>query len=240
MKKLLIIFALSILSCFLQVFPTASAQDNKVVVIQSPKDAWELRHAETTKILRTINDPKSTKDQLDKAIRELDARLTEAEQGRLTPIETMELLGVFYVPKELQNKEPNYALLFRLIATQATLGWYDALRYTDESGRAEIVNNVSFFRLAFGSNAQKLTQYMKDHPEQIASAVKTGIQDAHNAINAKRINYDTQWPGAYGMTRMMCAMSNAKVCDHPPPRPTSEWPALLDQADKRVSASYIQ
>jgi len=238
MKKYITPLVLSILTCVLPALPVAHAQDNKVTVIQFPKDGWELRREETAAIIKTINDPKSTKDQLDKAIREFDARLTESEQIRLTPIETMELLGVFYVPKELKNKNPDYATLLKVITTQATLGWYDALRYTDESGREEIANHASFFSLAFGANRQYFLQYMKDYPEQTAAAVKAGIQNARNMIKAKHNNYDEQWPSAYGMARMKCVVANAKVCEHPTPRPISEWPALLDQADKKVSAFY--
>lgn len=218
--------------------PSAAHAQSKIVQVQAPQDAWQVRNERTQAIIKLIRDQKATPAQHAKALREFDATLTAAEKGELTPIETMELFGVFYVPKELQKKSPDIDLLLETIATQATLGWYDALRFADESGRVEIVNNESFFLLPFDRDAQVFIQFMKDHPDQAAAAVKAGIQHAREKIESNDIRYDTHWAASYGMLRMQCALRNARTCEKPKPQPVSEWPALLDQAAQRVSSYY--
>lgn len=218
--------------------PSAAQARNKVVVVQAPYDAWQLRSLETQKIIEIIRDPKAVEAQHTKAVNEFDARLTASEKGELTPIETMELLGLFYVPKELQNKPPNMDSTLRIIAAQATLGWYDALRFADDSGRAEIVNNEAFFTLPIQDNAAVFIQFMKNHPEEAAAAVNSGIQDARDKISANKIIYDQQWPASYGLLRTECGLKHAKICEKPKPAATIEWPALLEQAAQKVSGFY--
>jgi hypothetical protein len=237
MKKHIASLVLGVLFGVLAIPLAAHAQD-KVVQVQSPQDAWQVRRAQTRAIIKVIGDQNANPAQHASAMHDFDARLTAAEKGELTPIEIMDLFRVFYVPKELQNQPPHFDTMLRIIATQATLGWYDALRFADASGRAEISNNEAFFTLAFGENTQDFVQFMKDQPEQAAAAVKAGIQDAHNKIKANSISYDPHWPASYGMLRMQCALQNAKTCERPKPQPASEWPALLDQADQRVSTFY--
>lgn len=215
----------------------AHAQD-KIISVQTLQDAWQVRRAETRAFVRAIGDEKATPVQNDSALRGIDARLTAAEKGELTPMETMELFQLFYTPEALQQKPPRFDTLLRIIATQATLGWYDALRFADDSGRAEISNNEAFFTLAFSRNIPDFVRFMKAQPEQAAAAVQTGIQDARNKIAAGRVHYDPTWPASYGMLRMQCAMNNAKTCEGPAPRAAGEWPALLDQAAQRVGTVY--
>jgi hypothetical protein len=138
----------------------------------------------------------------------------------------------------VQKKPPNIEQLLEMIAGQATLGWYDALRFADASGRAEIVNNEAFFTLPFDNNIQVFSQFIKDHPEQAAAWVKAGIHYAREKIKANSIGYDQYWPASYGLLRMQCGLKNAKTCEVPKPQPASEWPALLDQAAQKVSDFY--
>lgn len=218
--------------------PSATHAQSKVVQVQAPQDAWQIRSERTQAIIKVIRDQKATPAEHAKALREFDATLTAAEKGELTPIETMELFGVFYVPKELQKKSPDIGLLLETIATQATLGWYDALRFADKSGRAEIANNQAFFALPFDQDAQVVIQFMKDHPDQAAAAVEIGIQYAREKIKSNDIHYDTHWAASYGLVRMQCALRNAKTCEKPEPQPVDRWPALFDQAAQRVSSYY--
>jgi len=218
--------------------PSSTHAQGKVAQVQVPQDAWQVRSERTHAIIKVIRDPNATPAEHAKALREFDATLTAAEKGELTPIETMELFGVFYVPKELQKKSPDVGLLLASIATQATLGWYDALRFADKSGRAEITNNEAFFTLPFDQNAQVFIQFMKSHPSQAAAAVKIGIQYAREKVGANDIHYDTRWAASYGLLRMQCALQNSKTCEKPKPRPVSEWPALFDQAAQRVNSYY--
>ncbi len=218
--------------------PHAAHAQGKVVQVQAPQDPWQVRRAETRAMMKVIGDSNASQAQRASAMHDFDARLTAAEKGQLTPVESMELLRVFYIPKEFQSKPPRIDTMLRAVAMQATLGWYDALRFADASGRAEIVDNEAFFTQAFGDNTQDFLQFMKDQPEQAAAAVKAGVQDARDKIKANDIGYDPHWPASYGMLRMECAMQNAKTCENPKPQPTSAWPGLLDQADQRVSSFY--
>lgn len=215
----------------------AHAQD-KIVGVQTLHDAWQVRRAETRAFITAIGDEKATQAQHASALRGFDARLTASENGKLTPIETMEIFQVFYVPKELQKNLPRFDAMLRIIAAQATMGWYDALRFADDSGRAEISNNEVFFTLAFDKSIRDFVRFMKEQPDQTAAAVNAGIQDARDKIAAKHINYDPTWPASYGMLRMQCAVTNAKTCERPIPHPAGEWPALLDQSAQRVSTIY--
>lgn len=218
--------------------PFAAHAQGKVVQVQAPQDAWQVRNEQTLAIIATIRDPNASPAQHSKALDEFNARLTSAEKGKLTPFETMELFGVFYIPRELQKRPPDIAKLLEIIATQAALGWYDALRFADESGRVEIANNQAFFALPFDHDAQVFIQFMKNHPDQAAMAVEAGIQYAREKIRNNDIHYDTHWAASFGMLRMQCALRNAKVCEKPKPQPVVEWPALLDQAAQRVRGYY--
>lgn len=237
MKKIISHLALGVLFS-VPMTPLAAHAQDKVIQVQTLQDAWQVRSAQTQEIINVIRDPDATQAQHANALNEFDARLTAAEKGELTPIETMALFGLFYVPKELQKESPDIDTLLKAIATQATLGWYDALRFADKRGRAEIVSNEAFFTLPFDQNTQVFVQFMKDHPEQAAAAVKAGIRYAREKIKAKSITYDQHWAASYGMLCMQCALKNAKTCEEPKPQPASEWPTQLDQADQKVSTFY--
>lgn len=174
MKRIIVNLVLGALVSTL-VMPLCAHAQTKIVRVQTAKDAWQIRMAQTQVIIRTISDPNATQAQHTEAMDEFDARLTASEKGKLTPIETMQLLGIFYVPRELEHKPPPIETLLKVIATQATLGWYDALRFADASGRAEIVDNQAFFTLALGQSAPVFIQFMKDHPDQAEAAVNAGI-----------------------------------------------------------------
>lgn len=217
--------------------PLAANAQGKVIHVQTQEDAWQVRRVETRGFINVLNDPNTSQAEKDRAFQGLDARMTAAEQGKLTPIETMELFRVFYIPEGFQKKTPIDTML-EIIAGQATLGWYDVLRFADATGREEIAFNENFFTTAFGNNAKDFVQFMKDHPAQAAAAVHSGISYARDKIKANDIHYDTHWPASYGMLRMQCMLRNAKTCEKPKPKPVSEWPALLDQAAQRVSTFY--
>jgi hypothetical protein len=218
--------------------PWVAHAKDKVVVVQTRDDAWYVRRSQLHATIAVLNEQSTSRADRGRAMDDFDARLTAAENGEYTPMETMELFRIFYVPKELLEKSPDFDMLLRITATQATLGWYDALRFTDESGRVEIENHERFFSLPFVESRKKFIQYIENHPEQAAAAVQTGIQIAFDKIKSNDIHYDTHWPTHYGMARMKCMMLNAKTCKPPEPQPENKWPVLLDQAAQRVSAYY--
>src|SRR5258708_33362509 len=100
---------------------------------------WQIRRSDFAKAMRGAQ-------AADEAARKtLDATVTEFEKRPFsrTPMENMEILGVFYVPKDGIEKS------LVIVAANAVLGWYDALRFGSESGRAEILNNEGFLKKAF-------------------------------------------------------------------------------------------
>ncbi len=110
---------------------------SETVVINMEPQSWQARRGEFARIVNNL----SVKDpQVMEAFR---AVLTEFEQKPFsrTPMENMEILGVYYVPAE--GIEP----ILTFIAANAALGWYDALRYGSASGRQEILHNEGFFKL---------------------------------------------------------------------------------------------
>jgi hypothetical protein len=186
MKKHIASLVLVLLFNALAIPLVAHAQD-EVIHVQTPKDGWQVRRAQTHTLINTLSNPNASQAEKADAMHDFDARLTAAEKGELTPIETMELLRVFYVPQELHNSPPHFDTLLRTIAAQATLGRYDALRFADASGRAEISVNESFFTMPFGDNARDFIQFVKDQPELANAAIEQGIQDARNKIKTNSI-----------------------------------------------------
>ena len=94
----------------------------KQVILNLPKQPWQERRAEFFKAVAGANkrDPA--------AIKELDGVLTEFETHPMsrTPMENMDILGAFYVPKDGVEKP------LVMIAENAALGWYDAMRFGSE------------------------------------------------------------------------------------------------------------
>lgn len=101
--------------------PLAAHAQDKIVRVQTLQDAWQVRRAETRAFITAIGNEKVTQAQQASALSGFDSRLTAAEKGELTPIETMEMFQVFYIPKELQKKPPRFDMLLRIVAAQATM-----------------------------------------------------------------------------------------------------------------------
>jgi hypothetical protein len=121
---------------------------------------WQVRRAAFQKAVAGVQhaDPGAKRD--------FDAVLTEFETRILsrTPMENVEIMGVFYLPK--QGADPALSI----IVQNLILGWYDALRYATESGRAEILSNDGFFKKAFVLGGpgvtDKATRFLEESPER--------------------------------------------------------------------------
>jgi hypothetical protein len=121
----------------------------------------------------------------------------------------------------------------------ATLGWYDALRFASLSGQAEIVNNEALFKRVFLISGKQRTneflEFAKAHPGDIQAAVDQGLALADKHRDAG--GYDRKWPTAFGLERIICAQGGD--CASPPEAPPSQWAALWDQAKLRVRSYYL-
>lgn len=121
------------------------------------------------------------------------------------------------------------------------MGWYDALRFADDSGRAEIIDNEFFFNRAYRLGGQQQIQLLSDflttQPQQAAQAVQAGIAMARNA-RARGDKYDEHWPTAYGLQRMMCGLEGKKDCPKPPAMPQAQWDGAFAKAVATVENYY--
>lgn len=200
---------------------TAAAQ-----AVEIAPQPWQVRRAEYAKTLQGVakHDPGSLKT-FDDILTEFDA----AKMNR-TPLENMEILGTYYVPREGAVKA------LPIIVQMAMLGWYDTLRFGSESGKAEI--SQSLFRLplvlAGPAATEQAVKLFNEQPAQTEQLVTQGIGFAAKFRN--KVNYDQQWPTAFGLERMICAQGGA--CDKIPSLPESQWDAAWAEAEQRVRAYY--
>ena len=176
--------------------------------------AWQRRRQESQGIitagLANPGDPS--------AHRAMDALLSDYETHVLTrtPLENLDLIGRFYLPKDGVEK------CLPVVVLNCVLGWYDALRFASESGRAEILNNERLYgRVYFlGGEAAKASvmRFAREHPERVKALVEQGIGFAEKFRNTR--NYDGQWPTAFGLGRMIEAMGGSSEQKF---LPESEW-----------------
>jgi hypothetical protein len=99
-------------------------------------EAWQTRRLQRLKVIKEGLVPNAAST----SSKAFDQMLTDFETHPFaqTPIENMDLLGLFYAPKD------GIAKALPVIVMNAALGWYDALRFGSPSGQAEIVNNEMF------------------------------------------------------------------------------------------------
>lgn len=208
--------------------PAASAAPTQAKPIQVDLQPWQQRRMEFIKTVQGLHKGDSI------ARKDFDAVLTEFETHAFsrTPMENMEILGVFYVPKDGIEKSMS------IVIANAVLGWYDALRFASESGRAEIINNEGFFKKAFvlggPDMANKAAQFLQNDPGKIAKSLAQGFSFADKFRETS--NYDRHWPSAYGLERVICASGGS--CKAPPPMPEDQWDKAWEEAKRRVTAYY--
>lgn len=216
--------------------PTVSVPENGTVVVHVEPQPWQVRRQGVMQLIKRINDSQG-KDEA--ALKEFDGVLTKFEKDMvsITPMEAMDLMHFFYVP---QDQGLHLDQTLTTVAALATLGWYDALRFADASGRAEIVNNERFFLRPFsaddGRGLKEMTAYLKRRPKEAAAAVQAGIQAARKLRG--HVHYDEDWPSAYGLLAMQCGLAGNKHCPKPTPMPEAKWDAAFDEAAARVEHYY--
>lgn len=233
----LILLALLVLGApFAQAQQPPSSHIGKTVVVDAPQDAWQKRRQQTLGWIRTFQNDKLDKTQREAAYRQFDQVLTAFDKNPfgITPMEAMDLLQLYYIPSESNMLESQLLT----VAAIATTGWYDALRFADESGRAEIVNNEEFFKRALFQRKDEFIRFLTEQPQKAAEAVSKGIALAQAIVQRKAIGYDTHWPASYGLMRMQCGLQSASTCTTPRAKPEAEWPAAWEEAAARVTRYY--
>jgi hypothetical protein len=195
--------------------------------IEVPQQPWQKRRLEQLTILKPSSSDQIQQQRLDQLLKDFDARPMSR-----TPMENMDVLGYAHTPKQGIDK------ILTVIVMNATLGWYDALRFGSESGRAEIKNNEGFFKRALVlAGKQRIDEFLaraKAHPDETKSAVEQGVTLAEKFRNSD--DYDRKWPSAYGLEKIICAQGGS--CAPPPAKPASDWPALWEEAKKVVTKYY--
>lgn len=208
--------------------PNTLATFTQAKPIRVDLQPWQQRRIEFIKTVHGVRngDPVARKD--------FDRILTDFETHAFdrTPLENMELLGVFYVPKDGIEKT------LPVVIANAVLGWYDALRFASESGRAEIINKEGFFKKAFILNGPDTTNktilFLKNNPDKVAKMLEQGFLFADKFRETS--SYDRHWPSAYGLERVICATGGS--CQAPPAIPKGQWDNAWEEAKKRVTAYY--
>jgi len=184
--------------------------------------AWEERRAGYFHLLKDVQAKNPN------ALKIYDAVLTEFEQHPMsrTPMENMDILGTFYAAKDTPDK------VIMMVALNATLGWYDAIRFGSSSGRDEIQNKEKFFVRAVGmagpAAQQRIIAFLKGPPEPIIAAVEFGQTLALKFKDTA--SYDHTWPTAYGSERL----AGVPV----PPLPEAQWPWAWQHAIEQIRSFY--
>lgn len=205
-----------------------AAAEPGVVTIKVEPQSWQARRGEFARIVNNLGGKDA------QVFKDFDAVLTEFVEKPYsrTPMENMEILGVFYVPRQ------GIEATLTHIAANAALGWYDALRYGSESGRAEILQNEGFFKLplmlAGDEIVQQTVKFFIEQPEKTAQLVQKGIAIADALKDDPR--YDHQWPSAYGLERTLCALG--AECTPPSAVPKAQWGEAWEETKARVIRYY--
>ena len=208
---------------------TTTVQAKKTETVNPDMQAWQKRRLQ---FLKTVQEVRKGNASAQKA---LNATLTEFETHPFsrTPMENMDILGVFYLPKDGVEKT------LPVIAATAVLGMYDALRFGSKSGQEEILRNEGFlkrpFLIAGNGVGKKADEFLQKNPERVSALVEQGIKLAESLRDDPR--YDHHWPSAYGLERIICAEGGS--CTPPSGLPKNQWSRAWDEARKLVIAYYI-
>ena len=200
----------------------------QVVTVPVQMQPWQVRRAAYRELAQRLRQGDFS------ASKDYDAVLTEFDTGVLarTPVENLEILGDFYIPKE--GVDPALAI----VVQDLVLGWYDALRFASESGRVEIVNNEGFFKKAFAQGGPDVTnkavKFVQGNPDRVHALVAQGISYAEKYRETN--NYDRHWPTAYGIERLLCAQGGP--CTQPTELPKEQWDRAWEEAKHRVSSYF--
>ncbi len=194
--------------------------------LQVELQPWQQRRSETMKTVQAFidGDPNAEKG--------FDALLTEFETRPFsrTPLENMEILSAFYVPRD------GFEKCMPVVILNSVLGWYDALRFASASGRAEIIHNEGFFKMAFtlGGTDSEAVNFLRNNPDKIAKSLEQGFLFAEKYRETS--DYDRHWPSSYGLEGIISALDGS--CQEIPALPKDQWDNAWEEAKQRTSAYY--
>jgi hypothetical protein len=167
------------------------------------------------------------------AQKEIGEYLAEYEKHPMakTPMENLNILGIFYVPEDGVEK------YLPTIVTNVALGWYDALRFGSESGRSEIASNRHFFKRAYILGGKKtlkeVSDFLSKNPDKVHMLVTQGLERAKKWRDTSE--YDHQWVTAFGFER---TISSTGGYNRIVPVPKEKWEECWEAAEKRVREYY--
>jgi hypothetical protein len=211
--------------------PVRDSSSFHTIFVPAELEPWQKRRKAFAETIRGVQERKTT------ALLELDQVLTDYEKNpfQRTPIESMEILGVFYIPKD--GVEPQ----FHLVVMYALLGWYDVLRFGSPSAQSELFTNERFFLKPFMLGGPRVIsealQLFKSKPERMKQQLASGIEYAEKWRD--NTDYDHEWPASYGLARMMAAM-NGKPLKSTEKMPKEQWDKAWQDAIKTVTWFYSE
>ncbi|HEX3728581.1 MAG TPA: hypothetical protein VHV47_02165 [Opitutaceae bacterium] len=136
-----------------------------------------------------------------------------------TPMENMDILGVFFIPREGAEK------WMTAVVMNAILGWYDALRFGTDAGRKVIVEDDRFFIRAFAlggtDSFKKSMDYIRGNPDKVSAAVDDAVNLATQSRD--KAAYDQHWPADF-------AGAGGKGFTLPVERWNEAWEAAVERA----------
>ncbi|CQR38248.1 hypothetical protein THICB1_70368 [Thiomonas arsenitoxydans] len=190
--------------------------------LQIEMQAWQKRREETRELFRRFLDCESTSEH------EVDALLADFESRPFwrTPLENLEILSVLHVPRE------GFAKCMQVVVANAVLGWYDALRFASESGRAEIIEKEALFKmpLTLGGRDFWAADFLQSDSMEISKALSSGFLIAEKFKEVAE--YDRHWPSAFGLEPIIrhfgaFPTENSVL-------PEERWPGAWEAAKVRV------
>ena len=236
-KSLLIFFGLNFTH-------PSFAQSTVQVKVDLPLQKWQQRRASF------IEDYKKALAGDKLAINNIDKLLTVMERSPFerTPLERLEIYGLFYLKREGFTKES-----FELVAQQVAWGLYDTLRYASKSGQAEIVDNERLFLSAYIIGGEQVKndaiKFIQNSPDEAAQIIERALKTTEN-LNRFREPSDEAWPTAYGLERLLChyrqkeaelSKESYKSCpieSDLPRLPKEEWPQAWERTKQMVRNYY--
>ena len=176
--------------------------------VSPPQQEWQIRRGDFFRALKTANQGQGVEQEQARAKVSTSLETLKADQVSLTPMEGMDIYGAILLSAA---GEADMKAMLMGIATIATLGWYDALRFTDESGWAEIYGNERFFTraLELSGGVKRIADFLTGHPDEAADAANTGP----GLVSSRSTLYHSAMLGFYGVPLVLLAKQMAAPLD---------------------------